>query len=176
MPVKRSTSLLLARREFVLGLLALPAVAQSAAPIAGSPDSGHLLLEAVFFRQATPKSGKPTAPVANATANATLTPLLAGLRRAGYPLLGQLAIHLPVAAGATGVIKLEESLPGAGLVGRLSLARSQLLTIQLNAHCEDCRTTDDIDEHRRVKFGERHYFDSPVIGAILSVNPLTGES
>ena len=153
----------------LLSLAALPFAARAGAPGPGMPvESGHLALEALFFRQ----PGTRAEPAALAgPPGPVLGPLVGGLRRAGFGVVGQLSTTLQIAAGATGVARLEELLPGSGLSGRLSVTRSQILVVHLDAHCAECAGSADIDERRRVKFGERHYFDSPLIGAIIALNP-----
>ena len=161
-----------ARRHLLLGLAGLPLAASVAAPGAGTPaEPGHLAVEALFFRQPGTRAEGPASAIVQAAPGSVLGPLIGGLRRAGYPLLGHLSASRPFAAGSTGVARQEELLPAAGLTGRLSLTRSQILVVHLSAHCEACDASADIDERRRVKFGERHYFDSPAIGVILSISP-----
>lgn len=162
----------LARRRLIQALLGLPlAAAGPAAPGAApatpgsSAATGRLALDVLLFRQ-------PGTPPLPATAThvpdgAALAAAAAGLRRAGYPLVGYMGLILPVAAGATATLRLAEALPGAGVEGELAVTRGQLLSVHLALHCADCGANQDIDERRRVKFGERHYFDGPRVGALL---------
>ena len=158
--------------EALLGLPLVPAAAPAAAtpPAAPAPlpAASQLLLEVILFRQPGVAGSGGGGP---AGSGASLTPLLAGLKRGGYGVLGHAQATLTIAANATGALRLEDLLPGAGVSGRLTVTRGQILIVHLSAHCAECSASSDLEEKRRVKFGERHYFDGPVIGAILTVNP-----
>jgi hypothetical protein len=159
------------RREAIFRLLALPAALLS--PGAGAAPAAGLGLELLVFRQPGAAAGAGTAGIPTpGTPGPVLGPLLPGLRRGGYTLLAATARTLAVGAGATGALPFEELAPAPGLRGQLAVTRGQLLTVHLVAADAACATGGAIDERRRVKFGDRHYFDSPCIGAILAITPL----
>ena len=159
---------LAARREFILGLLAVPAaVAPLCAGAAAGPAVG-LNVELLVFRQPGLAGAGISTPAA---LGPVLGPLLPGLRRAGFTLLAATARPLPVAANATAALPFHDLAPAAGLGGQLAVTRGQLLTVHVVAEDAGCAPGTAIDERRRVKFGDRHYFDSPCLGAILALSP-----
>lgn len=153
------------RRRLLIALAALPAARSFGAGV----DAGHLGFEVVFFRQ--PGKPGPLPSAAASGAGPLLAPLVPGLRRGGYGLLGAINAVLPVGSGATGTARLADLVPGSGLEGYLSIARGQLLVVHLSARYEGGAAGTEIDERRRVKFNERHYFDSPAFGAIVAIAP-----
>ena len=167
------------RREAILGLLAVPAVLAARPVGAAAGPAAGLNVELLVFRQpgiATGAAGigTPSAPgpMLGPMLGPVLGPLLPGLRRAGFTLLAAGARTMPVAANATGALPFHELAAAAGVTGQLAVTRSQLLTVHVVAGDAGCAAGAAIDERRRVKFGDRHYFDSPCIGVILALTPL----
>ena len=72
--------------------------------------------------------------------------------------------------------QLEDLLPpGTGLAGAVSLQRGQYLFLGVDVDfvaAEGPRYS--LRERRRVKFNERHYFDTAAIGVIAEVRPGRG--
>ena len=178
----------ISRRQALIGLAAAamaPRVLAEAPPPAGS---ARYAVELIVFRQL----GALPAPVP--TAGITVTTTIAGrvlplaatewqlgsaeaaLNRGGYTVLAHTAWAVIVPANGRTTAHLEDLLtPPAQVAGSVALQRGQYLFLGIEI---DYRPPDaglspsmvySIREKRRVKFGERHYFDTPAIGAIASV-------
>ena len=100
----------------------------------------------------------------------------AALARGGYTVLAHTAWAVIVPANGRTTAHLEDVLSQPTTVaGNVALQRGQYLFLGIDI---DYRPAEpglgppvvySIREKRRVKFGERHYFDHPAIGAIASV-------
>lgn len=99
----------------------------------------------------------------------------ATLRRSGLGrVVARTGWSQVVPAGGSLPIRIEE-LPGipAGLRGVVALERGQFLTLRLDlVLAAQGGGFLNLRERRRVKYGERHYFDHPVLGAIALVSPV----
>jgi hypothetical protein len=175
------------RRAFLLalGAFAMPAGAQPEEP--HGLDSARLVVELLVFRQ--PQAIAASPPVAGeanepnrpagvevlATTGAQLAKIETGLRRRGFAVLGRGACLMPVAPSSSVGLRLEELLPVTGLSGRVAVTRGQnlFLTLEANSPSADGSVA-SLNERRRVKYGERHYFDGEVLGAVASVTPARG--
>jgi hypothetical protein len=176
----------LTRRELLLGVLG----AAAAPPRAELPvGSARCLVEAVFFRQpGPPPKPMPAAPLAAAaTIPGRVEPLpetawqlgaveAALKRRADYAPLAHALWAAIVPPNGRTTAHLEEVLPaGAPLSGSIALQRGQYLLLGVEVDYAAAEgATYPMRERRRVKFGERHYFDHPAFGLIVQVTPSRG--
>jgi hypothetical protein len=167
----------LARRARLALLLALAAtgLARGAEPA----DSGRLLVEVIVFRQ----PGAPGAAVKSEAPgdSARQTPLAGldvALNRRGYTVLGHGSWVVSVAPNSTATTNLEGLMPGAPVTGKVSITRGQILFLKLDARdtSEGSAALAHINERRRIKFGERHYFDGAELSAVASVVPVRGSA
>jgi hypothetical protein len=172
------------RRAFLIALGVLAAAPVRSAP-AERADSARLIVELIVFRQ--PRAGPGAAPEASEAprlpggaevlpaTSLQLGKLESGLKRRGYAVLGHGACLIPVPPGSTQGVRLEDLLPGAGLTGRVSVTRGQNLFLHVEATAAGADgSVAALNERRRVKYGERHYLDGEVLGAIATVTPLRG--
>jgi hypothetical protein len=184
------------RRQVVLGLAALtaaPALLADTPPPAGS---ARYLVEIIVFRQPGPApAAVPAAPLPVATAipgRVTVLPQadwqlasVAGAlaRRSGYTLLAHVAWAAIVPPNGRTTARLEDLLPDTpSLAGAVAVQRGQYLFLGVDI---DYRPPGDavpdgasyaLREKRRVKFGERHYFDHPAFGVIAAVTVAHGSA
>lgn len=149
-----------------------PGSAPGSAPaLAAAPAA--LLVELLVFRQPQRGAIAAAAPSTGLALGPVLGPLLPALHRNGYALLAAGARTLSVAANGTVALPFRELSPATGLAGQFALSRGQLLSVRLAAEFADCTSGGAIDERRRVRFGERHYFDSACLGALVAVSTAT---
>ncbi len=181
------------RRQALAALAALAVAPRALAEAPPPPGSGRYLLELVVFRQqGPPPVAMPAAAIVPGTtipgrvialpdADWQLGGVETTLTRAGYPLLGHTAWAAVVPPNGRTTAHLEDVLPAeTALAGAIALQRGQYLFLGVEI---DFRPTDgsvapgtvySLREKRRIKFGERHYFDHPAIGAIVQVLPSRG--
>jgi len=164
----------LARCALLLALAAT-GLAQAAEPA----ESGRMLVEVIVFRQ----PGAPGEPVKSEVAldSGRPTPLAgldSGLKRGGYTVLGHASWVVTVAPNSTATTALEGLMPGAPLIGKVSITRGQNLFLRLDARdtSEGSAALARVNERRRIKFGERHYFDGAELAAIATVVPVRGSA
>jgi hypothetical protein len=172
-------------------LAALAAFAAAPAVAAEAPaGSGRYLIELIAFRQ----PGTPPAPVPQPAIPVTatlpgrvialpqadwqLSGLDGSLNRAGFGLIAHAAWVAIVPPNGRTTAHLDEVLPAESpLSGAVALQRGQYLYLGVDV---DYRPRDaasviySLREKRRIKFGERHYFDHPAMGVIATVNPSRG--
>jgi hypothetical protein len=189
MPAER-----LSRRQVLLGLAALSAAPAAVAATPAPAGSARYLVEIIVFRQPGPA---PQAVPAAALPGATTLPgrvaplpragwQLAGVaaalvRGTGYTLLAHTAWTAIVPPNGRTTARLEDVLPGdAPLAGAVAVQRGQYLFLGVDI---DYRPPSGavpegavyaLRDRRRIKFGERHYFDHPAFGVITVVNAARG--
>ncbi len=179
----------LTRRAFLAGLAAcasLPGLAAEA-----PAGSARYLVEILVFRQpGTLPPPVPVAPLGTVTTIVGRVELLpesfwqlaaAGValaRRGGYQVLGHAAWAAIVPPNGRTTARLEDVLPaGTPLAGSVALQRSQYLFLGVEVDYQaEPGVSYGLREKRRVKFGERHYFDHPAFGVIAQVTTSRGES
>lgn len=179
----------LTRRTLILGLTAAVAVPQAWSQSRG--DSARFQLEMLIFRQPGPAPKATPVPVRPGAITSPgrveiLPPdgrwLLGGARdalaRRGYATLGHAAWTATVPANGRTTARLEDVLkPGSPIAGTVALQRSQYLFLGVDIdYVGAADAVYGVRERRRVKFGERHYFDHPAYGAIAVVTPAPGEA
>ena len=179
------------RRELLLGLAALAAGGARAQPRphAMPPGSSRCLIEIIVFRQPGPPPaavpGGPLPQVATIAGRVEVLPdtewqlgtLEAGLRnRGGFQVLAHTAWAAIVPPNGRTTAQLEDLLPpGTGLAGAVALQRSQYLFLGVDVDFVAPEgPTYALRERRRVRFNERHYFDSAAIGVVAEVRPGRG--
>jgi hypothetical protein len=179
----------LTRRAFLLGLAASAAVPSLAAEAPAG--SARYLVEILVFRQpGPPPPPMPAAALPSATAIAGRIELLpesawqlgaaeqALARQGGYTLLAHAAWAAIVPSNGRTTARLEDVLKdGTPLAGSVALQRSQYLFLGVDVdYRAEPGVTYALREKRRIKFGERHYFDHPAFGVIAQVTPSRGEA
>ena len=180
------------RRDLLLGLAALAAGTSARAqprPHAVPPGSTRCLIEIIVFRQpGPPPAAAPAGPLPQLAtitgrvellteADWQLGALEAGLqRRGGFHLLAHTAWAAIVPPNGRTTAQLEDLLTaGTGLAGTVSLQRSQYLFLGVDVdYVAPEGATYALRERRRIKFNERHYFDTPAIGVVAEVRPGRG--
>ncbi len=180
------------RRDLLLGLASLAAGAGARAqprPHTVPPGSTRCLIEIIVFRQPGPlPAAVPTGPSPQVTAIAGRVELLpeaewqlaaleTGLKRRGdFRVLAHTAWAAIVPPNGRTTALLEDLLTaGTGLVGTVSLQRSQYLFLGVDVdYVAPEGPAYALRERRRIKFNERHYFDTPAIGVIAEVRPGRG--
>ena len=175
----------LTRRAVLLGLAA-SAVASAFAD--APPGSARYLVEILVFRQPGPlPKPAPAPPLPGVSAIAGRIELLpehqwqlAGaeqaLARRNYPLLAHTAWAAIVPPNGRTTARLEDLLrEGTPLAGSIALQRSQVLLLSVDVdYLAGPGQSFGLREKRRIKFGERHYFDQPAFGIIAQVTPSRG--
>jgi len=178
----------LSRRDFVLALLAASAAPMGVAHGDVPAGSARYLIELLAFR---PPGAAPKAyPVPEITSPASiagriealtateyqLTAAAAALTaKGGYHVLGHSAWAAIVPPNGRTTTHLDDVLPGGSpLSGILAIQRSQYLFLGLEVDYATAGQTYGVREKRRIKFGERHYFDHPAFGMIALVTPGKG--
>lgn len=182
------------RRE---ALVALAAAAVAPAALAElpppPPGSARYHVEIVVFRQ--PGAPPPPLPAEPLTAGVTIPGRvfaltdsdwqLAGaatsLARRGYPVLAHAAWFAVVPPNGRTTAHLEELLPpDSAITGSVAVQRGQYLYLGVeldyrpagNPQAGAAEVVYSLREKRRVKYGERHYFDHSAFGAIVTIgNP-----
>jgi Peptidoglycan-binding protein, CsiV len=185
MPVER-----VSRRQVVLGLAALTAVPAAIANTPPPAGSAHYHVEIIVIRQpgASP-AAVPAGPLPVTVTIpgrvvllpdadwqlATLATALAG--RAGYTLLAHAAWEAIVPPNGRTTARLEDLLPeNSPLTGAVAVQRGQHLFLGVDIDYRPASgavpegATYSLRERRRIKFGERHYFDHPAFGVIIEVS------
>lgn len=176
---------------------ALAALAAFAAAPAGAAEapagSGRYLIELIAFRQpGTPPPAVPApaiAPTATTPGRVIALPqadwqllsLDAALARAGFAPITHTAWVAIVPQNGRTTAHLEDVVPaGSPLTGQVALQRGQYLYlgVDLDFRPGEAGSTPapvySLRDKRRIKFGERHYFDHPAMGVIATVNPSRG--
>ncbi|HXQ31415.1 MAG TPA: CsiV family protein [Steroidobacteraceae bacterium] len=184
MPVER-----VSRRQVVLGLAALSAVPTALADTPPPAGSARYHVEIIVFRQPGPSpTAVPAGPLpvtATIPGRVTLLPdadwQLASLaealaRRAGYTLLAHAAWEAIVPPNGRTTARLEDLLAdNSQLAGAIAVQRGQHLFLGVDIDYRPPSgavpegATYSLRERRRIKFGERHYFDHPAFGVIIEV-------
>ena len=180
------------RRDLLLGLASLAAGAGARAqprPRTVPPGSTRCLIEIIVFRQPGPlPAAVPTGPSAQVAAIAGRVELLpetewqlvaleTGLKRRGdFRVLAHMAWAAIVPPNGRTTAQLEDLLTaGTGLFGTVSLQRGQYLYLGVDVdYVAPEGPAYALRERRRIKFNERHYFDTPAIGVIAEVRPGRG--
>ena len=175
----------LTRRTVMLGLaggLALPAFAEAPA------GSSRVVLEMLAFRQAgAPPRPMPLAPLSGVSTIAGRVEMLGAdswqlggakgalVGRGGLQVLAHTAWAAIVPPNGRTTARLEDVLSeDTGLAGAVALQRSQYLFLGVDVDYVSGANRYGIREKRRVKFGERHYFDHPAFGLIVQIRPGRG--
>ena len=179
----------LTRRAFLAGLAACASLPSLAAEAPAG--SARYLVEMLVFRQpGTLPPPLPVAPLAIVTTIPGRVELLpesawqlsgageALTRRGGYELLAHAAWAAIVPANGRTTARLEDLLPaGTPLAGSIALQRSQYLFLGVEVDYQAAPgATFGLREKRRIKFGERHYFDHPAFGVVAQVTTSRGEA
>ncbi|HXQ63436.1 MAG TPA: CsiV family protein [Steroidobacteraceae bacterium] len=184
------------RRQVVLGLAALSAVPEVLAEAPPPPGSARYHVEIIVFRQPGPApTAVPAGPLpVTAAIPGRVTPLpdsdwhLASVaaaleRRSGYVLLAHAAWDAIVPTNGRTTAHLEDVLPGNLLLaGAVAVQRGQHLFLGVDIDYRPPSgavpegATYSLRERRRIKFGERHYFDHPAFGVIVEVTPARAAS
>ncbi len=176
----------LTRRNLLLslaGAAVAPAFAQSI-----PTGSARYLVEMIAFRQPGPApKAIPAGPLPQATAIAgrveampetawQLASIDASLVRRGYTLLAHLEWAALVPPNGRTTARLEDLLTGpTPLAGSVAVQRSQYLFLGVDVDfAVPDGPTYSMRERRRVKFGERNYFDHPAFGLIAQITPSRG--
>jgi hypothetical protein len=172
------------RREAVLAIAALAlapgARADSAPP---PPGSARYHVELVVFRQlGAPPRALPAPEIAAGStlpgrvlvlpdASWQLGALAGGLAQHGYAPLAHSAWTAIVPPNGRTTAHTEDLLPAAAAVaGSIAVQRGQYLFVGLELDYRGAAgQVYGMREKRRVKFGERHYFDHPAFGAIVAI-------
>jgi hypothetical protein len=179
----------LTRRAFLGGLAACASVRSFAAE--APPGSARYLVEILAFRQPGPLPAPlPVAALPNVSSipgRVELLPqsawqlaaaeqALAG--RGGYQPLAHAAWAAIVPPNGRTTARLDELLnDGAPLAGSVALQRGQYLFLGVDIDYQAAPgVTFGLREKRRVRFGERHYFDHPAFGVIAQVSTSRGEA
>ena len=182
-------SMRFSRRKALLGLAALAAVPEVFADPPPPVGSARYLVEIIVFRQ--PGTWPPAVPAAAIAQTGTVAGRVitlpdadwqlgsseAALARAGFARIAHTAWAAIVPANGRTTAHLEDVLAAdAAVTGAVALQRGQYLFLGVEL---DFRPTDpalapgtvySLREKRRVKFGEKHYFDHPAFGVIATVN------
>jgi hypothetical protein len=172
------------RRTLLLGLaggLAVPSAVFAEVPVGSS----RVIVEMLAFRQngAAPKA-VPVAPLPNVqTIPGRVEPLGADVlqlgsardalaHRGSLHVLSHAAWAATVPPNGRTTALMEDVLPeGAPLAGGVAVQRSQYLFLFVNLDYAVGGHVYGMREKRRIKFGERHYFDHPAFGLIVQVRP-----
>jgi hypothetical protein len=178
----------LTRRAFLTALAAAAAAPGLAAEAPAG--SARYLVEILVFRQPGPAPVAmpvPALPVVTSLPG-RVEPLpesawqLTGfeqslLRRGDYPLLAHTAWVALVPPNGRTTARLEDVLKeGTPLAGSVALQRGQYLFLGVEVdYLAEPGVSYGMREKRRIKFGERHYFDHPAFGVIAQVVPARGE-
>jgi hypothetical protein len=155
-------------------LLALAATGRAQA---AEPEPGRLLVEVIVFRQpGAPGQAVKPEPAADSAHPTPLAGLDYGLRRGGYTVLGHASWVVSVVPNGTATTSLEGLMPGSPVVGKVTITRGQNLFLRLDARdtSEGSAALARVNERRRIKFGERQYFDGAELAAIATVVPMRG--
>jgi len=179
----------LTRRTFLAGVAACASLRSLAAE--APPGSARYLVEILVFRQpGTLPQPMPVAALTPVTTIAGRVELLpesawqlgaaeqALARQGGYELLAHSAWAAIVPQNGRTTARLDDVLKeGAPLAGSVALQRSQYLFLGIDIDYQAAPgVTFGLREKRRVKFGERHYFDHPAFGVIAQVTSPRGEA
>jgi len=171
----------LTRRTVLTGLLLSPALAVGLS----ANDEALLSLEVVLFAQAGAKPSSPKVPplelpdfsqslarVERKTQGLALLGAAHALARQGYETLGHHLWWLRTPANARIGVKHEDNKTQLAC----QLQRGQTLTLDFKAWLrQDSVSGVSINEQRRVKFTETHYFDHPQWGALVQVRNHQGD-
>jgi hypothetical protein len=178
----------LSRRAFLAGLAAcasLPSLAAEA-----PPGSARYLVEILVFRQPGPLPPPLAVPPLQvvATLPGRIEPLpesawqlgaaaQALAQRGGYQLLAHAAWAALVPPNGRTTARLEDVLrDGPPLAGSVALQRGQYLFLGVDIDYQaEPGVVFGLREKRRIKFGERHYFDHPAFGVVAQVTTSHGE-
>ena len=179
----------LTRRAFLAGLAAsasLPCLAVEA-----PAGSARYLVEMLVFRQpGSLPQPMPVAALPNVATIAGRVELLpesawqlgtaeqALARHGGYELLAHAAWAAIVPVNGRTTARLDDLLKeGTPLAGAVALQRGQYLFLGVEVDYQaEPGVTFGLREKRRIKFGERHYFDHPAFGVIAQVTSSRGET
>ena len=182
-------AMLFSRRQALLGLAALGIVPEVLADPPPPVGSARYLVEIIVFRQ--PGAWPPTMPatviaqtstvagrvVAQPDADWQLGATEAALARAGFPRLAHTAWAAIVPANGRTTAHMEDVIAAdSAVAGAVALQRGQylFLGVELDYRPNDPAvapgTVYSLREKRRVKFGEKHYFDHPAFGVIATVS------
>ncbi len=179
----------LTRRAFLAGLAASASVRSLAADAPAG--SARYLVEILVFRQpGAPPQPMPAAPLGIVTTIPGRVELLpesawqlgnaeqALARRGDYPVLAHAAWAAIVPPNGRTTAKLEDVLkPETPLAGSVAVQRGQYLFLGLDIdYTAAPGVVYPLREKRRVKFGDRHYFDHPAFGVVAQVTPSRGEA
>jgi hypothetical protein len=173
------------RRTVLLGLaagLAVPAIGFAAEIPVGSI---RVIVELLAYRQAgTPPLPLPLPPLPNlSTITGRVEPLgrdtlqMSAAReaiatRGGLHVLAHSAWAAIIPPNGRTTAQMEDVLPAdSPLAGGIAVQRSQYLFMFVDVDYTAAGATYGIRMKRRIKFGERHYFDHPAFGLIVQVRP-----
>jgi hypothetical protein len=178
----------LTRRAFLAALAACTSLRSLAAEAPAG--SARYLVEILVFRQPGPlPQPVPVTALPNVATIAGRVELLPesawqlasaeqALARRGYALLAHAAWAAIVPSNGRTTARLDDVLKeGSPLAGSVALQRSQYLFLGVDIDYQAAPgVTFGLREKRRVKFGERHYFDHPAFGVVAQVTSSRGEA
>ncbi len=170
------------RRTVLLGLaagMALPALAEIPA------GSSKVIVEMLAFRQnGTLPKPLPLPPLPLVSSIAGRVELLGAdawqlgaakdalARKGGMHILAHTAWSAIVPPNGRTTARLDDVLgDGSPLTGGVAVQRSQYLFMFADVDWASGGHVYGIRDKRRIKFGERHYFDHPAFGLIIQVRP-----
>ena len=180
---------ILSRRAVLAGLAAAAAAPAFAAEAPAG--SARYLVEMLVFRQpGAPPAPMPVTPLPIVTSIPGRIevlpesawqlggPELALARQGSYLLLAHTAWAAIVPPNGRTTARLEDVLKeGTPLAGSVAVQRSQYLFLGVDVdYLAAPGVSYGLREKRRVKFGERHYFDHPAFGVIAQVVASHGEA
>ena len=179
----------LSRRAFLAGLAACASVPGLAAEAPAG--SARYLVEILVFRQPgtlpPPMATTPLPAVSSIAGRVELLPESAWqlgsaeqalARKGGYQVLAHFAWAAIVPPNGRTTARLEDlEKDGTPLAGSVALQRGQYLFLGVDVDYQAAPgTTYGLREKRRIKFGERHYFDHPAFGVVAQVTSARGEA
>lgn len=175
-PMSRPSPIRLRRSlGLLLVLLAWPAFTQQ---------PGRYTIEVVVFRAVgeTPPADRPLSHTGSSAVSATpatasrLSGVASRLRSSSaYRVLGQAAwTQLAAPWDSHRGVSVEQLGLGNGLSGAIILERGQYLHLGFDLQYSEDGRTWTMEQMRRVKTGERQYYDHPAFGVIAIVTPADG--
>ncbi len=182
------------RREVLAALAATLSapLAFAETPATGTPPpagSARYVVEVLAFRPPGPvPKAYPVPPLGQAQTLAGRVDVLGAdqyqltaakdalVRKGGYKILNHLAWAAIVPPNGRTTAHWNDLLgdESGPLAGSVAVQRSQYLFMGIELDYSLAGQTYGLREKRRVKFGERHYFDHPAFGVIAQITPSKG--
>jgi hypothetical protein len=165
-------------RRFVSRGVLLTSLTLAAPLLAPQSAGGRFEVELIVFRSGTAPGMRDLAiaPSGSITGQPITTRRLADAAariraNSGYRMIAHTAWSQPAASwnSRRGVAASQVGLGSAGFSGTVFVERGQFLHLGFDLRLTDGDETWSFKEVRRVKSGERHYFDHPALGIIALV-------